>query len=158
MPRHWEISPGHNVDLGRNLKAIDIVENPEAFNRLLEWKRGSPRELRKRKFSGITRGAYMQRQFTIELRVDYEDPDKHQEMRKAAAHAARHMHAIASLLADNGVKPQVSAFSDDWFSGQEEINLLEDIIAQGLTETDGSGEQTEAIDPELIRAMADINR
>ena len=95
----------------------------------------------------------MQRQFNIELRVDYEDAGKNEEMKKACAHAARHMFATAQLLAD-GVKPQISIFSDDYFQGQESIALLEDEIQKGIEQTGQEG-TTEQISSELMGAVRD---
>lgn len=93
----------------------------------------------------------MQRQFNIELRVDYEDAGKNDEMRKACAAAARHMFAMANLLAD-GVKPQVSIYSDDYFQGTQQIELMEDTIASGQEET--QLEET-TVSSELLGAVRD---
>lgn len=92
----------------------------------------------------------MQRQFTIELRVDYEDKDKHEVMRKAVAAAARHVYATALLMNDQ-VKPQIAIFSDDFFQGHEDLKLLDDVIADGIamieeTTQDGSGVSQELLD------------
>ena len=134
---------------------IDTVTNPDAFVALLDWKLNSPRQARKNKLTAITRGAHMQRQFTVELRVDYADNDKNEVMRSALQHAARHVYATAVLLAD-GVKPQVAVFSDDFFSGHEEIKLLEDVIQQGLDET-GETAGSDSVSSELMAAMRDSN-
>lgn len=95
----------------------------------------------------------MQRQFTIELRVDYADPDKNEVMKKALQAAARHMYATAVLLSDSGMRPEIMLASDDFFSGNEEINLLEDTIQQGLDETDLPEEA--APSSELLAAVRD---
>lgn len=96
----------------------------------------------------------MQRQFTIELRVDYADNGKNEAMRQALTAAARHVYATATLLAD-AVKPQIAIFSDDFFSGHEEIELLEDVIAQGKQQLEQAGvsEQPEEISSELLSAV-----
>lgn len=96
----------------------------------------------------------MQRQFTVELRVDYSDNDKNETMRTALQHAARHVYATAVLLSD-GVKPQVAVFSDDFFSGHEEIKLLDDVIQNGLQDTNMTND-TEQVSSELMSAMKDI--
>jgi hypothetical protein len=96
----------------------------------------------------------MQRQFTIELRVDYADSEKNIEMKKALQHCARHALATAALLAD-GVKPQVAIFSDDFFSGNEEIRLLDDEIQQGLDGLDGTAvEEGSGFSSELMDAVS----
>lgn len=92
----------------------------------------------------------MQRQFTIELRVDYADNEKNVSMQESVQRAARHMLATAALLAD-GVKPQIAAFSDDFFTGHKEISILEDTIAKGLTQI-GGGE--DSVSSELTAALA----
>jgi hypothetical protein len=96
------------------------------------------------------RRSKMQRQFTIEIRVDYADNGKSEVMKKAMQQAARHVYATATLLAD-GVKPQVAVFSDDFFTGHEEIALLEDTIAQGVEAIDATNEE-EKISGELLAA------
>lgn len=132
---------------------LDVLANPEVLDRLIDWKLHSPRHLRdKMKLTAITRGAHMQRQFTIELRVDYADNEKNEVMRKALQHAARHVFATAVLLAD-GIKPQVAVFSDDFFSGHEEIKLLEDVIQSGLDSTDLPDEAP--VSSELMAAVRD---
>lgn len=95
----------------------------------------------------------MQRQFTIELRVDYADNEKNDAMRQALTAGARHIYATATLLADN-VKPQIAIFSDDFFSGHEQIELLEDVIAQGVQQLEDAGvtQTEEPISAELVAA------
>lgn len=111
---------------------MSILANPSVLDRLIDWKLRSPAT---RHRSAISEGEPMQRQFTIELRVDYEDNDKNDEMRKSTASAARHMYAMAQLLAD-GVKPQIAIYSDDYFQGNKEIELLEDTIQTGHDSTE----------------------
>ena len=94
----------------------------------------------------------MQRQFTIELRVDYADDGKNEVMRKALQAAARHVYATAQLLKD-GVAPQIAVFSDDFFSGHSEIALLEDTIAQGVEAT-GGVQEGDKVSSELMAALA----
>lgn len=93
----------------------------------------------------------MQRQFTIELRVDYQDEGKNEAMQEAVKRAARHVLATAALLAD-GVKPQIAAFSDDFFTGHKEISVLEDTIATGKQQLGGEAEET--VSSELVAALA----
>lgn len=97
----------------------------------------------------------MNRQFTIELRVDYADADKNEVMRKALQVAARHMYATASLLSD-GVKPQIAMFSEDFFDGHADIALVEDTIQQGLDELKANGDTSEGdsgVSSELLDAV-----
>ena len=94
----------------------------------------------------------MQRQFTIELRVDYADNEKNDSMRTALQAAARHVYATATLLAD-AVKPQIAIFSDDFFAGHEQITLLEDTIKAGKEQIGGTDETP--VSDELLGAMRD---
>lgn len=97
----------------------------------------------------------MQRQFTMELRVDYADQDKNEVMKTSIKQALRHIYATAVLLADNGIKPQVACFSDDFFAGHEEIKMLDDVIAQGIAETAETLDDVEISD-ELMSAGRSI--
>ena len=91
----------------------------------------------------------MQRQYTIELRVDYADVEKNPIMRKAMAQAARHVLATASLLSD-GQEPKVVMFSDDFFTGHEEIPLMADVLGAAI---DKHGGQETGVSDELLKAM-----
>lgn len=134
---------------------IDLLANSgnDMLERLIEWKLQSPSQHRRKgnRMTAITEGKQMQRQFNIELRVDYEDAGKNDEMKKACAHAARHMFATAQLLAD-GVKPQISIFSDDFFQGVETIALLEDTIQQGIEQIGQDGVE-EQVSSDLMSAI-----
>lgn len=121
------------------------------LEQMIEWKSHGP--------SGLLwytdRSQLMNRQFTIELRVDYADADKNEVMRKALQVAARHMYATASLLSD-GVKPQIAMFSEDFFDGHADIALVEDTIQQGLDELKANGDTSEGdsgVSSELLDAV-----
>ena len=73
----------------------------------------------------------MQRQYTIELRVDFSDQDKNDVMKRAVQEAARHMYAKAELLSD-GQKPRIALFADDFFHGHEEIAAMDDVVQQAI--------------------------
>lgn len=95
----------------------------------------------------------MQRQFTIELRVDFADQGKLGPLTQVLQQAARHAYATAQLLSDNPKSTQIAIFGDDFFSGREEISLLDDVIQQGL---DATGEETsgsDTISSELMGAV-----
>jgi hypothetical protein len=123
------------------------------MDRLIDWNLRSPVVAKKMKTSAIAEEAHLIRQFTIELRVNYADNEKNATMRSAVAQAARHMFATAQLLAD-GVKPDIAIFSDDWFSGREEIELLQDVIQQGLDEA-GEAVTEGEVSSELMAAVRD---
>jgi hypothetical protein len=124
----------------------------DQFNRLIEWKSGSIAVLKLYRLDTITRGAHMQRQFTIELRVDFADADKLGPMKQVLQQAARHAYATAQLISDNPKSTQIAIYSDDFFTGHEEIKLLDDTIQQGL---DAVGEESgsEAVSSELAAAV-----
>lgn len=132
-----------------------VIAHPSIVEKILDWKMGDPRYAQKsRRLSAIEGGAHMQRQITIELRVDYADSGKNDTMQHAVMIASRHILATARLLADNGVKPQIVAYSDDFYGGHEEIAVMDDIIAQGLSEDGGEGGE-ESISSELMSAARD---
>jgi hypothetical protein len=58
----------------------------------------------------------MQRQFTIELRVDFADSEKLGPLKQVLQQAARHAYATAQLISDNPKSTQIAIFSDDFFS------------------------------------------
>ena len=91
----------------------------------------------------------MQRQLTIELRADFKDQDKYEELKKLALHAARHLLASAKLLGD-GQEPEAVVFSDDFFTGSKEIPLLEDALGDVLSNGDAA---EEPVSQELLDAL-----
>ena len=100
----------------------------------------------------------MQRQFTLELRVDYTDDGKNEVMQQAIQAAARHILAQATLLSD-GVKPQIACFSDNWYTGVQDINILDDVIQQGLDHAAASGDANDqSVSSELLAAAQEMRR
>jgi hypothetical protein len=137
----------------REYKALETFTGPrDQLDALIDWRAGSIPVL-KHYMQGLTLrgGEKMQRQFTIELRVDFADADKLGPMRQVLQQAARHAFATAQLISDNPKSTQIAIFSDDFFSGHEEIKLLDDVIQQGL---DQQGEESgsEEISSELMGA------
>ncbi len=124
----------------------------DQLNKLIDWKAGSIAALKHYRFDTITRGAHMQRQFTIELRVDFADPEKLPAIKKVLQQAARHCFATAQLISDNSKSTQIAIYSEDFFSGHEEIKLLDDTIQQGLDATGGTS-GGDAVSDELLSAV-----
>jgi hypothetical protein len=62
------------------------------------------------------------RTFTIELRVDYDTPEKNDIMRNAAREAARILFTQANLIAEKR-RPHIALHSSDFFEGEQEITL-----------------------------------
>jgi hypothetical protein len=123
------------------------LDSPQ--DHIIRWRLGDPRF----KTRSQLRRDKMQRQYTIDLRVDFSDPNKNDDLRKAVARAARHVWTVAKLIAD-GQEPQIAAYSDDHFSGHEDISILDDVITKGLEELgeDVTGPVEEGISAELLEA------
>lgn len=94
----------------------------------------------------------MQREFTIQLRVDYADSEKNAAMRLACQLAAVHMLNKAMLLKD-GQKPDIAVYSDDFYSGREQIELIPDTIQSGIDSLTGDN----AVENALIAAFGEAN-
>lgn len=127
----------------------------EELDKFIEWKAGSMGVLKHYRLDTITKGAHMQRQFTIELRVDFADKDKLPELKQTLLSCARHAYSTAQLLSDTPKTTQIAIYSNDFFSPPEEIKLLDDIIAQGKIDTNmAEGDDTDgSISPELAAAV-----
>ena len=95
----------------------------------------------------------MQRQWTIEARGDFADPEKNEALEKAVRQAAVHINAVGALLGD-GVKFQVVAFSDDFFTGHQEIALLQDTLGDAIA-TQEVGEEAD-VSGEMLAALRDM--
>lgn len=131
----------------RGVQSSSMMKSP-TLGSLIDWKMKSPTVEHERSKT-------MQRQFTIEVRVDYADDGKNVVMKEAIQAAARHVYATASLLSD-GVKPEIAVFSDDFFHGHEQIELLEDIIAKGKQQLDAAaGGTVEQSDPGVSQDLID---
>src|ERR1035437_1859122 len=131
-----------------------LLAKPDVLDKLVAWRLGSHKVFRLTASGAdeYRRSGAMQRQFTIELRVDYADAEKNDTLRTALQAAARHVYATAVLLAD-AVKPQIAIFSDDFFAGHEQITLLEDTIETGKQMIQCGDESP--VSDELIKAMRD---
>lgn len=129
----------------------------EGLDKLIDWKMGSPRSVYNTLGGHTpTKEQRMQRQFTIELRVDYADPEKNAAIKTTLQQCARRAFATANLLADNPKATQVAIFSDDFFSGHEEIALLEDVLGEVNDDNVNSDEVTGgAVSSELMGALKD---
>ena len=125
------------------------------LDKLTRWKLGDPRHKTRRQLKRD--GMY--RQFTIDLRVDFTDPEKLAVVRKCISAAARDVYATVSLLLDKGSEPQMAAYSDDSFSGHEDISILENTVQQGreqLATVAGAEVADEGISAEMLDAVAGV--
>jgi|SRR5712664_1276217 len=130
-----------------------ILADPFGLDKLIEWKMGSIKNRKyTHRYDEITEEQKMQRQFTIELRVDFADSEKLGPLKQVLQQAARHAYATAQLISDNPKSTQIAIFSDDFFTGHEEIKLMEDVIQQGLDET-GTATEADNVSSELMAAV-----
>ncbi len=101
----------------------------------------------------------MYRQFTMDVRVDFTDQDKLTAVRETMAALGRQAFATVSLIADKGSKPTIAVYSDDSFSGHEDISILENTVQKGheqLAEAAGEAVPEEAISQEMLDAVANV--
>ena len=117
------------VDIGVQHSGVGKPRG-DTLDAIIEWKIGNPRY---KQFNQEQEQEQVmpQRQFTIELRVDYADEEKNAIMNMQLARQARHLLATATLLSD-GQTPTIAAFSEDFFIGKAEIDLMLDAIGEGV--------------------------
>ena len=140
------------VDIGVQHSGVGKPRG-DTLDAIIEWKIGNPRY---KQFNQEQEQEQVmpQRQFTIELRVDYADEEKNAIMNMQLARQARHLLATATLLSD-GQAPTIAAFSEDFFIGKEDINLMLDAMGEGIRDMKpGDG----AVSQELLDAFADASK
>lgn len=94
----------------------------------------------------------MQRQFTMEMRVDFADADKNEAFQEAIQHIGRHALATMQLLSD-GQKPQIAIWSDDFYAGRKEIMLFDDLLKSESSKDSPDVAQDASPSDEMLRAM-----
>lgn len=62
--------------------------------------------------------------WTIEIRVDFDTPERQEIMLKDVMLHAKALLTTAQLIADKR-KPDIAVHSDDMFAGREEISIFE---------------------------------
>ena len=129
----------------------DDPANPEIVDRLVIWRMSDPRCVDR---TNRVKGQKMQRQWTIEARADFNDPEKNEAITTAIREAAVHVHAVMALLSD-GQKPQVVCYSDDFFNGHADIALHEDKLGKAIQEH-GDNVGSGNVSNELLQAAAEI--
>ncbi len=87
------------------------------IDKLIKWKVYDVLEIKERRQKGEHD---MQYQFNIEMRVDCTEKDRLDAIRDNVIMKAREMGATSRLLCE---RVELSCFSDDFFHGQEEIDL-----------------------------------
>ena len=133
------------VDIGVQHSGVGKPRG-DTLDAIIEWKIGNPRY---KQFNQEQEQVMPQRQFTIELRVDYADEEKNVIMNMQLARQARHLLATATLLSD-GQTPTIAAFSEDFFIGKAEIDLMLDAIGEGVKDMK-AGE--DSVSQELLDAF-----
>ena len=135
------------VDIGVQHSGVGKPRG-DTLDAIIEWKIGNPRY---KQFNQEQEQEQVmpQRQFTIELRVDYADEEKNAIMNTQLARQARHLLATATLLSD-GQTPTIAAFSEDFFIGKAEIDLMLDAIGEGVKDMK-AGE--DSVSQELLDAF-----
>lgn len=98
----------------------------------------------------------MQTTLVMELRVDFADADKIELMRQKWAECGRYAYATASLLQDNGVKPQMMMQHDDWFCEPKTIELMEDVLGNAIAAGGVEAEPDQNVSSELLGAMQEM--
>ena len=92
-----------------------------------------------------------QRQWTIEARADCSDGEK-EAIKQTVRQLARHLCAQLNLLPTN-VRVQVVCFSNDFFSGYEDIAMLEDKLGAALQMNESAAE---TVSSELMSTALDM--
>ena len=96
----------------------------------------------------------MQRQWTIEVRADFNDTEKNEAITECVRQHAVAINATVVLIKDNGQVPQTVCYSDDFFTGHEDIGLLENKLGKVL---DAQTEETGlAVSDEMMETMWDM--
>lgn len=130
----------------------DTRVNPDTLSQLVEWRLTDPRYMdRQTRMKGL--GQMPQRQWTIEARANFTDQGKNDAITEAIRTAAVHVHAVMVLLSD-GQKPQVVAFSDDFFAGHDEISLIEDSL--GKAKADHADMAETEISEDMLSALREM--
>ena len=102
----------------------------------------------------------MQKQITAEIRVDLSDPERVAAVRQYGLELVKQWQEYAKLVAQGDPlhqQPQVAYYSDDFFTGHEEIDAMEDVLGKAKKEfADVLGEK-KAVDESLVDALRDLN-
>ena len=131
---------------------MNILTNPDVLDRVIIWRMNDPRY---RDTRDRCKEGNIQRQWTIEARADFADQEKNDAITESVRRAAVHINATIALLAD-GIKPQVVAFSDDFFAGHEEIALLKDKLGQALADHAETVGEEAPVSDDMLQALRDV--
>jgi hypothetical protein len=130
---------------------MDVLAQPDVMDQLIIWRMNDPRfTTRETRVKGLP----MQRQWTIEIRADFADPEKNEVITDLVKQAAVYLHANTALISDVQ-KPQIACWSDDFFKGHQEIAVHADTLGKAIAmhgDQVGGGK----VSDELLQAAAEI--
>lgn len=124
---------------------------PEILDKVIIWRMSDPRYSYK---EGKERDIKMQRQWTIEVRADFNDAEKNDAITECVRQHAVAINATVVLIKDNGQVPQTVCYSDDFFTGHDDIALLENKLGKALeTQAEETGL---TVSDEMMQTMRDM--
>lgn len=124
---------------------------PEILAKVLTWFMANPKYMTN---TLLAKGKIMQRQWTIEIRADFNDAEKNDVITECVRQHAVAINATLVLIKDNGQVPQTVCYSDDFFTGHDDIALLENKLGKVL---DAHSEETGLIvSDEMMQTMRDM--
>ena len=129
---------------------LHIFAQPDVLDKVIEWRLGDLRYI-----DTNTKDTSMQRQWTIEARADFADTGKNDAIDQAFKVAAAHINATMALLND-GQKPQVVCFSDDFFSGHQDIDWLGNPLGKAIAAHSGALGDTPKVSDEMLQTLRDM--
>lgn len=115
------------------------VCDPNVLDQLILWKLAS-------------RSKDVQRKWHIEITADFADEGRYAAVTRAVQMASAVLSSKLGFGADQGVKPQIAAWSDDWFGNNEQINIW----AAELEGTTGAFDNPDKVSDELLEAMQEM--
>lgn len=97
----------------------------------------------------------MQRKWTIEIIADLNDNDDNEAFDDALRRHAVELQASVMLLSP-AAKPQTSAYSDDFFYGRKDIDIMLRTKAAEIKKA--AAVQSEEVSDELMGALRDMGK
>lgn len=92
----------------------------------------------------------MQRKWTIEIKVAFADEGKLPVFTKTVLLHARRLVSTARMLADIPKNVKVIVHGDDFLVGEQEINLMQDLLDDVEITEEGIDNAEDKISPELL--------
>ncbi len=98
----------------------------------------------------------MQRQWTIEVRADFSDPGAYDVISTLVKQAAVYLNANTALVPCSITPPKTVVFSDDFFAGHEDLDLLADTLGTALVDHGGKVGGDAVVSDEMLQAVRDM--